>query len=188
MGEFLDTLDGNRDTEGLRLAGQQARAGYMAIETMAPHLERISGDSNGSCLEDFFDEADVAISQEALTYGRHRNWPNAVELSMQKRRSGKDAWSKPEDAAAGILTRPYRTETVWSGKGYYVGDLEMDNGILKVMLCTDGRLRCWRNPSVFVRSQAWGYGTLPEPLQGREPIKVPGDKLAKQLAGQFKNT
>ena len=183
--EALDTLKGEHSQE------QISRGAQMAIESLLPHLEQISGDFAGSAIDDFFSPENAEICNDFLDYVEACRTPGGTlpgsrPLDMTVRKSGRHAWKKPNGYPTSTLLRPYVLKKVWQGEGYLIGELKLDMGKTPVLLCGDRRLRCLRTPTIFNTSYAWGYGTLPPALEGRNAMEAPNlaQNLAKQVASE----
>jgi hypothetical protein len=71
--------------------------------------------------------------------------------------------------ATSVKYSPIPLRTVWTGEGFYIGYItsytrEGEKGITPAYLCTDGKVRCERDPQIFTNSLGLGYGTVPENL------------------------
>ena len=138
------------------------------------HLLEISDDPTGSELVDYLNEKRTELCLEFLEAARQNGWPNAERVEMRVTRLGGPTWKAPlqhERQESGLI-RAIRTKQVDSWRGYFIGELQIDNVARRsrVMLCEDGTLRCLRDPRIFTASYGDGYGTLPVATAGRKRV------------------
>ena len=162
MGNFERALNNQqnlRDAESRELEKHQMRR----IENA-----RISGDASGTPPEQLFGLSGAEICNDFLRYAAQNNITRPENINFKRRLGGSPVWDKKANKQysytfmASILM-----ETVWSGQGYTIGQL--GDGYAPappIKLCTDGLIRCERNPSY---SEPWsrisygiGYGSVPQ--------------------------
>lgn len=153
----------DKHLENLSGADIRTQLGRTSIANM---LE-ISGNHEGSPLEEYLHPDDVAICKAFLEDARdHKpSYPFSTTVEFKKRRNGGLVWDRPEAFPPGGIERIVQMSKPLRIQAYDIGRVGYANTTTPsaLYLCVDETLRCGRDPALFPQSYGYGVGSLPSP-------------------------
>jgi hypothetical protein len=191
-----DTMENNAFDDLVRADQERMRQSSQELFDMLRYLDRIELDTEGTDPSDIFTEEEAQLMADFIEFaGRYdynlaQSWelevtspPRFLTESEAKYGPGKEARKKSK----GFFSKE-SWETIWSGQGYVIGQMYkgmpyFNRDLCPVVLCTDGKVRTQRTPTVFPHTKSHGIGTVPRHDHLEAAINIGYIDITKSDAG-----